>query len=484
MTLDPPPADRRRRLASIAVLVVAGLASAATSARPSPPPVLSSESSGSLTLTRDGPVASVDLTVTANDTLLSAPGANTIIRVQRAVADNATNAATVLSIVRLDGPPDFPHTGVAPSVFEPLSTVCQNERPCTRHYRLTAALLDPSVDGPVVVRWTAAAETRIGPDTGASQPPAPSGSVLSVTTGREVAADAERIVRAATPLADARLDAAHPRFVVPVTLIRPPSTAAGMTERTVLRWTADADHEQPYQSPRVSVGVELNGAAISRGGYGTEFDIDLPVCDNPAGCSDQLAVTGVWLGGVPDDAATVHWSIASGAFATSPDGDVPAKVTASTTPKPALQAEFGAVARATGSLVTGGQRSTDRNVVATIEGLRMTGGGAASHSFVQFTLKASTASRGHRTDDVRVGLAGWSTAAPVGTDQTFVSALTPIDCSGGICRASAGLVASAYQAPGDDISVDWEITAKLVTDPGVVAADATVKLEVTERAKP
>ena len=289
--------SRARRIASIASLVFAAAATLATSASPPPPPALTSTTQGTLVVTRDEPVASIDVSVALNAAVLSAPGQNTQVRIQAGFNVEATSdlAATgrVVTIEPLDVDPnagDRAVTAPAPSFQDHIDNAC-GPADCVRRYRITAVLVDPKVDE-AKIDWSASAESRFGQ--GGATGSAPPDARLSVSGGEVATIKSDSVVRAETKTAPIAVDDDHPMATVTVDVVRPPDRA-GASEGPLLVLGLPGDPALDPSQVLVSVVVNVGETQVVSGWVSSRPQVFAgrlpPGCADPAGCRELLTLT-------------------------------------------------------------------------------------------------------------------------------------------------------------------------------------------------
>ena len=296
--------------------MLAAVASLGTSASPPPPPALTDTLTGSIEVTAENPVATVDVSLTVNAALRSAPSNST------EVAIDATNtgglhpaeAKTLVTIEALDGQPEA-STDAFPSLRSFLDQAC-GSGDCTRRYRITVVLTDPDADR-ATFDWAALASSRFGPGGGTGSPPPD--ARLEVTAEPPVLVPADRLTRTTVTPDPVRVDAAHPRTTVTYDFTRAVDAATfGDSPRLVLRLEGDAGDQSRGDRP-ATVTVRLGDVQVESTRLRDRLQF-LPIvlprtCADPQGCTEPLTVQFEWEGGDPADVIDQAWSLTGIAIA-------------------------------------------------------------------------------------------------------------------------------------------------------------------------
>jgi hypothetical protein len=280
---------RRRRLGVLAI-AVAGLAAAATSASPSPTPDLSSQLDGKLTVTKDDPVAWLDVRADETDALVAAAGA-TRLRIEAHADPGVLLIAeeVVDHSARLEG--------LGEVRFE---TSCPSSEPCGATIRLTAILVDPESNPSVDVTYTTTAETRFPPGKG----PIPAAAV-AVDVGEVETRQADALGLATMPPVKVELGPDVPRTVQTVHLTLPsgPTADATLAPAVLIRGEGTA-----YNAP-VSANLTIDGSTVPV--YWPSILVNpFTACRPLEPCDADLTLTFDWNGGAAEG-ASIDWSVAA-----------------------------------------------------------------------------------------------------------------------------------------------------------------------------
>ncbi len=283
-------------------------------------PALTDTLTGSIEVTAEDPVSTVDVSVTVNVALRSAPSNST------EVALDATNtgglhpaeAKTLVTIEALDGQPEA-STSAFPSLRSFLDQACGSGA-CTRRYRITVVLTDHDFDR-ATLDWAASASSRFGPGGGTGSPPPD--ARLEVTAEPPVVVPADRLTRTTVTPDPVRVDAAHPRATVTYDFTRGVDAATfGDSPKLVLRLEGDAGDPSRIDRPG-TITVRLGDVPVESTRLRDRLQL-LPIvlprtCADPQGCSEPLTVQFEWEGGDPADVINQVWSL-SGIAVAAKDG--------------------------------------------------------------------------------------------------------------------------------------------------------------------
>lgn len=476
----PAPRERRRRVAVLLVFVIGGLASIATSPPPTPPPALTSEASGTIVVTKDEPIVSVDISVEANAGLRAGGNSRTQVSIGGFGTDpSLTGQASMVAITPLDDAEIGSPVATAPSLLSRLDATCGVTGDCLRRYRITVMLIDPDVET-ASFKWNASAGTHITVD--GVEKTTPPDADLDITAAEPVARGADAIAVVVTPTDQLRLDADHPRSIRTVTLRRPVGPALGVDPGAgaILRLVAPGDNDPPsYQetmTATVFAGSEQVGSARGSGSN-LSVPLSLAACETDGGCETELRVEFDWAGGDPEFGATVDWSIL--AWTMSPEGAADAGALGLTT-GPGV--DLGPDSQRISDVTTGtfevtrsdSQVRATATVVLDTRGLPQ--GGPDVAGIIQATLVAST------DGDAEKGVTLWMDGSYVegngGDELTVVAAPVPVTCAPkSICSVTFDLSGGTSQ---HDARFDWTLSVGLLLEPPL-ADPAGVTIDVATK---
>lgn len=477
--MTPPIESRRRRAASLAVLSLAAVASLGTSPSPQPPPALSEATTGTILVTAESPVATVDVSVTANAALRSAPTNSTEIRIGAAniSGPGPVKATTLVTVEALDGAPDA-RTDLFPTLGTYLDEAC-GVGACTRRFRVTVVLTDPEADR-ATFDWAASANSRFGAGGGTGSPPP--GSRLEVTAEQVVLVPADRLSLTTVTPDSVRLDGAHPRTVVTYELTRPPDgPTAGASPRLLLRL------EETDGAPgtvMVAVGDAIVGSTRLFG-PSQLVPFSLPAtCENPEGCTEPLTITWEWDGGIGSETVEQGWSL-TGVTTAPPDArPVPFTFGEGSTTRSSLDDPH-PTATTSGSFDIGRDRFTFIDATVILHPNVADQGQGKLRGVIQGTLTATSSGVGG-TAETKVGIVideRRVEAAP-GEPLVAVSRLMPIDCARR-CAIDFGFGATMNRTDPIDTHVEWTLTVVFLADaPDSAPSDVELLLETRPRPSP
>jgi hypothetical protein len=133
---------------------------------------MSDGATGTIEVTAENPVATVDVSVTANAALRSALTNSTEVAIGASFSGNSNpdpaTAMTLVTVEALDGPPAA-STDVFPTLRSFFDEAC-GAGDCTRRYRITVVLVDSEADR-ATFDWSATASSRFGPGGATGSPP-------------------------------------------------------------------------------------------------------------------------------------------------------------------------------------------------------------------------------------------------------------------------------------------------------------------------
>ena len=482
MTVPSPSEGLRRRLALI-VIVVASFASLATGASPSPPPSVSESVSGVFKLSPDEPIAAVEFEVSANAALRSAEGSHTVVKVDRTGArfPAGPESAALLAVEPVGEPDTGPIVAPWPSYQSPFDQACQPAQACSRRYRITAFLVDPSaIDGPIDIPWTAVAETRVG---GGAEAEVPLDSSLTVVADEPRVLPATTLVAASLPTEQRTLDEVSPRFTQRIT-IRQPEGSGGFE---AVGFGALLRVEQALDDPdavRADASIQVfteDGTLISRGSPNAGYlDIELPWCQTSGGCETPVTIVGEWPGGGAKRGLTLAWSLAAAAFSAEDLAMTPPPGSVSLAAEPVVTGNITPVGLTAGSFAVGGPDDVRRNITAVIPADAIVGdpNGAL---FALVKLHAEMASRTGAQGPMSISVDQAVAGSEDDADLTVWTRALPVDCSTGVCHVSFQVRASASEHPVNDVTVDWALSLALLAEPPVeVQPGAEARFDVVE----
>jgi hypothetical protein len=472
--------ERRRRIAGLLAITVAAAASAATSPPPLPSPAVSRDSSGEISLTAEAPVASVIVTVSANATLRGA-GGRTSVTVSGAAQPLPSGAqAPVIAWFRDldDGAPDAPIRPSPNGLTAYVMLDCVEPGDCERQYRITAALVDPNVEA-TTFTWQVHAETRLGSGaSGASEPPAPTGSRLEIRADSVDPVDPATVAGMSTPAETVELGPDAPVAIrdLIVSLTNGgghPDLAGGAVLSTVIEAI-----ENVYQPPIVArlVDSERHGGGLDdRPVSGDMLFADCPI-EEP--CERRVRLELLWQGGDLEGEASASWSV--NAWTAVASGPAPAVSVEQTR---AVTVDAGTpriAASATGSVDVAAGRQAYRRVTVALDQTAVDQQASPYRAWVVLRLHATADERS--AGAIRVGFQPGISSIDVqpGATLDLVSPAVPLTCGGrSDCSTALDFGTTIQDGRG---AIDWEIDAEVIyTEPIEPPPGATVALEVTER---
>ena len=439
-------------------------------------------STGTIEVTAENPVATVDVSVTANAALRSAPTNATEVAIggkfSGSSAGDPSMAKTIVSIEALDGPPQA-SSDVFPYLRSFLDEGC-GAGDCTRHYRITVVLIDLEADR-ATFDWVTTASSRFGPGGATGSPPP--GSRLEVTAEPPVLLPAARLTRMVVATGPVQIDAAHPRTVVTYDLtLAPDGPTAGASPLLVLRLEPDEQAPRSMNRPAV-LTVSLGSdhlASTQLFGALQIVPIALPrTCAEPKGCTDSLNVQVDWGGGEPTDGLEQAWSLT--AIALAPEGGPPAPMAFGAESRTVLSTDAPALtATATGSFDIGKGRFASLDGTVTMDTTAVDQGQVPVHGVVQGTLTGTWTGEGG-TAETRVGIVidERSVIGPPDKPLAVVSRLVPLDCQArSRCSTVLPFGASIDSAGAIDAQVGWTLTVVFLPDPpGSLPSNVELLLE-------
>lgn len=477
--MTPPIESRRRRAASLVVLALAAVASLGTSPSPQPPPALSEATTGTILVTAEHPIATVDVSVTANAALRSAPTNSTEIRIGAANTSglDPTKATTLVTIEALDGAPDAT-TDLFPTLGSYLDEAC-GVGDCTRRYRITVVLTDHEANR-ASFDWAASANSRFGSAGGTGSPPP--GSRLEVVAEPVILVPSGRLALSTVTPDPVRLDGAHPRTVVTYDLTRPPDgPTAGASPMLLLRL------EETDGAPGTVI-VAVGDATVGSTRLFGRFQLvpfSLPTtCENPEGCTEPLTITWEWEGGAASEAVEQGWSLTG--VTTAPPGGrlVPFAFGEGSTTRSSMDDPH-PTASVSGSFDIGRDRFTFIDATVILHPNVADEGQGKLRGVIHGTLTATSSGVGG-TAQTKVGIVideRRVEAAP-GEPLAVVSRLIPIDCARR-CAIDFGFGATMGRADPIDTHVDWTLTVVFLADaPDSAPSDVDLLLETRPRPSP
>ena len=470
----------RRRAASLIVLAIAALASSGTSASPQPPPALTDTLTGSIEVTAETPVATVDLSVAVNAALRSAPSNSTEVTIGTTNAGglHPAEAKTLVTIEALDGQPEA-STNAFPSLRSFLDQSC-GSGDCTRRYRITVVLTDADAER-ATFDWAASASSRFGPGGGTGSPPP--NSRLEVTAERPVFVPADRLTRTTATPDPVRVDAAHPRTSVTYDFTRGgDAETVGDSPRLVLRLEGDTGDPSRSERP-ATVTVRLGDVLVESTMLRDRVQF-LPIallrtCADPQGCTEPLTVQFEWEGGDPAEVIEQAWSL-TGIAVAAKDGPAapvvfgPESRTVLSTDDPHL------TATTSGSFDIGKDNGTFLDATVTLDATELGQERGGVHGLVQGILTAtSTGKGGTAKTEVRVLLDERAVIGPPGEPLAVAGRLVALDCEGrSRCTAVLPFGASMGYDDPVDVHVEWTLTVNFLADPpATIPADIELLLE-------
>jgi hypothetical protein len=434
---------------------------------PSPPePALTDEASGTIEVTADQPVATLDISVTASAELRSAPTNFTevAIRPTNNGADLAT-AKTIATIESLDGD-HASKTDAFPFLTTSLDQAC-GPGACTGHFRITVVLMDPETDR-ATFDWAARASSRFGPGGGTGSPPP--GARLEVKAQSPVLLPAARLTRTVVPGGPVRIDSAHPRTVVTYDVTLPSDRPAeGGSPLLVLRLEPDEGAKPGMNRPALlTIGLGSDPLASTHlSGALQIMPIPLPrTCVEPKGCPDSLNLQFDWGGGDPTNVLDQVWSLTS--IALAPDASPPALFAFGAESRTVLSTDDQTLtATAAGSFDIGKGKSAFLDGTVTMDTTAIDQGQVPVHGVVQGALTATwTGEGGTAETTVRILIDETAVTGPRGEPLVVVSRLVPLDCQArSRCSTMLPFGASIDSAGAIDAHVEWTLTVVFLPDP-------------------
>ncbi len=466
---------------------MAALASLGTSASPQPPPALTDTLTGSIEVTAENPVATVDLSLTVNAALRAAPSNSTEVSIGATNIGglHAAEAKTLVTIEALDGPPES-STSAFPSLRSFLDQAC-GSGDCTRRYRITVVLTDPAAEK-ATFAWAATASSRFGPGGGTGSPPPD--ARLEVTAELPVLVPADRLTRTTLTPDPVRVDAAHPRTTATYEFTRAVDAATvGDSPRLVLRLEGDAGDPSGDERP-ATVMVRLGDVLVESTMLRDQaqfLPIALPrTCADPRGCTEPLTVQFEWDGGDPAEGIDQAWSLTGIAIAAK-DG-------------PAAQVVFGPESRTllstdgphltamtSGSFDIGKDNFTFLDATVTLDATELGQGQGGVHGVLQGILTATSTGQDETAKtQVRILVDERAAIGPPGEPLAVTGRLVALDCEGrSRCSAVVGFGASMGYDDPVDVHVDWTLTIVFLPDPpGSIPPDVELLLETAPRPTP
>ena len=472
--------SRARRIASFASLLFAAAATLATSASPPPPPAITDEAHGSLVVTPDAPIASVDVTVTASATLQAAANSDTSVRIQAGVpppgvAIDPASAGTVVTVEALeDVDPALGNKVTIASMpaFQTRFDGTCGPGDCVRHYRITAVLADASVDESKI-DWVAAAESRFGK--GGATGSAPADAHLDVTAGEVATTPKDRTARAEAHSDPIRVDANHPKTTITMDVLRPPDAAVHAFEPLLVLDLPGNPVLNPSQVD-VSVELQVDQTRVVSGWVSSRrqaFAGRLPRgCADPAGCRARLQLTISGRPNAPD--ADVAWLlhgivVADGGREPGPFTISPPESSTISFDKPDLTArDAGAVTLAAG-------KSVRLKATATLDETAVPQGGSDVSGTLQAVLiVTSPAVAGAGGDAIGLALDGSYPSGATGREVRVIGVLHPLECDGrSTCRVTFDVGFGVKPSVVKPVEVSWRLEVRFVaTDGTAVPPDA------------
>jgi hypothetical protein len=467
---------------------VAALASLGTSASPQPPPALTDTTTGTIEVTAENPVATVDVSITANAALRSAPMNSTEVAIGATSASGGMDpakATTLTTIEALDGQPAV-STDAFPSLKSFMDGAC-GPGECTRRYRITVVLTDPEADR-ARFDWAASASSRFGAGGGTGSPPPD--ARLEVTAEPAVLVPAERLTRVSVTPAPVRVDAGHPRTAVTYELTRPRDAATfGDSSKLVLRLEGEEGDVNVMDRPATLL-VHLGDVQVATTQLRRRLQlvpITLPTtCDDPGGCVEPLTFQFDWEGGDLSNVIDQAWSVTGVAIAAK-DGPAaplsfgPDSRTALSTDDPHL------TATTSGTFDIGRDNSTFLDATVTLDASELGQGLGGVRGAVQGILTAtSTPEGGTPKTEVRIVVEERGAVGQPGEPLAAAGRLVPLDCEGrSRCEAVLPFGASMGYADPVDVHVEWTLTVVFLPDPpGSLPPDVELLLETAPRPTP
>lgn len=443
---------------------------------------------GTIQVTAENPVATVDLSVTANAALRSAPTNATEVAIGSTFSGGSAGdpamAKTLVTVEALEGPPQA-STDAFPYLRSFLDEGC-GAGDCTRHYRITVVLIDPEADR-ATFDWVATASSHFGPG-GATGSPPPEAR-LKVTAEPPALVPADRLTRTTVTPDSVRIDASHPRTVVRYDLTRAPDVAtSGDSAKLLLRLDANDDDPNVF-AQRATVTVRLGDVQVASVGLTGRLQL-MPVtltatCDDPIGCVEPLIFQFEWEGGDPANVVDQAWSLTGVAIAPE-DG-------------PATRLAFGAESRTvlttedphltattSGSFDIGKDNFRFLDATVTLDASLLEQGQGGVHGVVQGTVTATTtAAGGTAKTQVMLVIEQRSASGSTGEPLAATGRLVALDCEGrSRCPTVFGFGASMGQTDAVDAHVEWTLTVVFLPDPpGTIPPEIELLLETAPRPK-
>lgn len=441
---------------------------------------------GSIEVTAENPVATLDVLVAVNAALRAAPTNSTEVAIgaTNTVGLHAAEAKTLVTIEALDGPPES-STNAFPSLRSFLQACGSGD--CTRRYRITVVLTDPDADR-ATFDWAASASSRFGPG-GATGSPPPDAR-LEVTAERPVLVPADRLTRTTLTPDPVRVDAGHPRTTVRYDFTRGADAATvGDSPRLILRLEGDAGDPTSAERPAI-VTVRLGDVLVESTKLRDQAQF-LPIwlprtCADPRGCTEPLTIKFEWEGGDPAEVIDQAWSVSG--IAIAPDGGPAAPLVLGPESRTVLATDGPHLtATASGSVDIGKDNGTLLDATVTLDATELGQGQGGIHGVVQGILTATTTGLGGSAKtEVRLSIDQHSVARSVGESLAVTSGLVALDCEGR-SRCPAVLWVGASMGPNDpvDVHVEWTLTVIFLPDPPApIPAEVELRLETAPRPTP
>ena len=482
--------SRARRLASLASLLFAAAATLGTSASPPPPPAISDDATGTLVVTPDAPVATVDVTVTGNAAVQAAPTSFTQVEIRAgnlAAGSNARIAGSVTTIEAREIDPQTntagANTGTTPQIGVSIDKRC-GPAECVRHFRITTVLVDPAVKE-ARVDWVAKVASRFGAS-GATGSPPPDAR-LDVTAGEVKTVDKGAVARAETRTDSFRVDVDHPRTDITLDVLRPPDGAVrGLGPLLVLELAGD-DGLGTSDAP-VQVTGYLGDVAIFGGYLRPTPEVMASSlssgCDDAAGCHAKLTLSFTRQPRAPK-ALDVSWTLRGMAIAPEGAAVGPLSLGRPTTTTVSFE-RADLVARATGTATIGKGENLRLRGIATLDEAAVPQGGAHLTGFLRITMTVSTPAVAGAPADA-VGLSvdeSFGNTGPTGGEVTGSGQVREVTC-GGRSRCDVTFTAGAGMKPeAGTVEATWTLEVRFVAAQGTAVPQGTRLLLDTAPAAP
>jgi hypothetical protein len=466
--------SRARRLASFASLLFAAVATLGTSASPPPPPAMSDDAKGTLVVTPDEPVATVDVTVTANAAVQAAPGSFTRVQIRAgaftAGASGASGAITTIEAREVEAQTNSTpvNIGVLPQIGVTIDKAC-GPADCVRHFRITTVLVDPTLKE-ARVDWVATIESRFGAS-GATGSAPPDGR-LDIAAGEINTVTKASIVQAEARTKPIRLDGTHPRTVVTLDVLRPPDGAVrSLGPLLVLELAGDTSlgsSDAPVQVAGVLGDVTVFGGYLRPTPEVMATNLP-PGCDDPGGCRSKLALTFTRQPRAPET-LDISWTLRGVAIAPEGGAAGPLSLGEPTTTTVSFE-QPDLVARATGTATIGQGANVRLRGVVTLDETAVAQGGPHVSGFLRATLTITTPSvAGAPTDALGLSVDGsYGNSGPTGREVSASGQLHELTC-GGRSRCDATIDAGAGLKAGvpGTVVATWTLEVQFVAADGVV----------------